>query len=627
MARATRILVTLALVCGALAVSSSRSARALTPESTLSYTSEPGDYIGLGGSGSFSPSNSTLTMDGDATAVILSAEVPFDRFTAVIAAPQGQHLTPRTYTGATRWGNNVGAEPGVTAYGFGRGCNTAVGSFELHQLYLDSAGTPIYVDADLVQHCEGPNVPALHVHMFSDALAAANPPTTSDDAFTVESDTTASITAADLLLNDRDPDPADSVTSVRIAGGPAHGFLTPTPDGFDYTPDAAFDGYDSFTYEAEDTTGRWSSAGTVALTVGTPPQDLFTYEGATGESVSQGRTATFVHADSEFEMQGSHDALRLDVRGNQETWTVALQAPAGEQLTPGTYPDAVRGAAEGKAGLDVSGDGRGCSSAFGNFTINAIAFADDGTPSMLDADLEQHCEVASWPALRASIRYHIPAVRPVTNTDEYTAPGAIAEPSPGVLTNDSDADPRNELTSLLMSRPQHGSVSLDVNGAFAYQADAGYVGDDHFVYRAADPFGLKSVPTIVTVHSTAPPVPDTAYLTLHDSNGGTQRIGGSIARGDLVVQNVHGWSTVNGSARVDDHLGGRAIIRFVMQPTATAGVVTGTVTVVDSRLGGTRTYRVTEATTRAPNQVSGNAKRIGRRVAYLRFSVTDQRSG
>jgi hypothetical protein len=277
--------------------------------------------------------------------------------------------------------------------------------------------------------------------------------------------------------------------------------------------------------------------------------------------------------------------------------------------------------------LDVSGNGHGCSAIFGSFTINAISLAEDGTPTMLDADVVQHCDAPTAPALRASIRYHLPAVRPATNVDEYTAPGAIAEPAPGVLTNDSDADPRNGLTSLLLSRPQHGSVSLDANGAFAYQANAGFVGDDHFAYRAADPFGLASVPTIVTVHSTAPPSPDTAYLTVHDSVGGIQRIGGPITRGDLAVQNLNGWSTVDGTVRVDDRLGGRAVVTFAMAPSATAGVVTGTVTIVDPRLGGTKRYRVTETTTRAPNQVSGTAKRIGRRIPYLRFSVTDQRAG
>ena len=67
-----------------------------------------------------------------------------------------------------------------------------------------------------------------------------------------------------LLLNDSDPD-ADSITAAK-ATNPAHGLVTVTAaGGFTYTPNANYNGLDSFTYTASD--GVLQTAATVSLTV------------------------------------------------------------------------------------------------------------------------------------------------------------------------------------------------------------------------------------------------------------------------------------------------------------------------------------------------------------------------
>jgi VCBS repeat-containing protein len=76
-------------------------------------------------------------------------------------------------------------------------------------------------------------------------------PVTSSDAYATNEDMTLTVPAAGVLGNDTDVD-SPSLSSVLVSG-PGHGSLTLKPDGsFIYTPDANYNGSDSFTYKAND---------------------------------------------------------------------------------------------------------------------------------------------------------------------------------------------------------------------------------------------------------------------------------------------------------------------------------------------------------------------------------------
>jgi VCBS repeat-containing protein len=92
-------------------------------------------------------------------------------------------------------------------------------------------------------------------------------PIQANDAFALDEDVTLVVPAAKgVLANDTDVD-SDSLTAVLVSG-PAHGTLEFKSDGsFTYTPDANFQGVDSFTYRASDGTLS-SNAATVTLNVG-----------------------------------------------------------------------------------------------------------------------------------------------------------------------------------------------------------------------------------------------------------------------------------------------------------------------------------------------------------------------
>ena len=84
--------------------------------------------------------------------------------------------------------------------------------------------------------------------------AVNDAPIAADDAYSTSPRTRAlTVAAPGVLANDTDVD-GDPLTAVLVTG-PSHGTLTLNANGsFTYTPDANFNGTDSFTYRANDGT-------------------------------------------------------------------------------------------------------------------------------------------------------------------------------------------------------------------------------------------------------------------------------------------------------------------------------------------------------------------------------------
>ncbi len=84
--------------------------------------------------------------------------------------------------------------------------------------------------------------------------------------------------------------------------------------------------------------------------------------------------------------------------------------------------------------------------------------------------------------------------RPAGHADTYTTtqeqPLVVAAGS-GLLANDSDRDD-SELSAILISGPQHGTLDLNPDGSFTYTPDAGFSGTDSFTYRASDGVSSES---------------------------------------------------------------------------------------------------------------------------------------
>lgn len=90
------------------------------------------------------------------------------------------------------------------------------------------------------------------------------PPVANDDTAVLDEDGSVII---DVAANDYDLDQTLDLSSLAVATGPVHGVVTSNGDGtFVYTPDANFNGTDSFTYDISDTFGDHATA-TVSVTV------------------------------------------------------------------------------------------------------------------------------------------------------------------------------------------------------------------------------------------------------------------------------------------------------------------------------------------------------------------------
>ncbi|HET7670795.1 MAG TPA: Ig-like domain-containing protein, partial [Burkholderiales bacterium] len=124
-------------------------------------------------------------------------------------------------------------------------------------------------------------------------------PVAEADSYSTNEDTPLAVTAGGLLANDSDVD-GDALSALLIAG-PAHGSLILNADGtFSYTPDANFNGADSFTYRAAD--GSLSSAAaTVHLTIA-----------AVNDDPTAAPDAYAVNEDVTLDVDAAHGVLSND---------------------------------------------------------------------------------------------------------------------------------------------------------------------------------------------------------------------------------------------------------------------------------------------------------------------------
>jgi hypothetical protein len=145
---------------------------------------------------------------------------------------------------------------------------------------------------------------------------------------------------------------------------------------------------------------------------------------------------------------------------------------------------------------------------------------------------------------------------PLGVNDAYTVSedGVLDVPTPGVLLNDLDVD-RDGLSAVLVSGPQHGSLTFNADGSFQYTPALNYNGPDGFTYRASDGVaqsGLVSVDLTVSAVNDAPTaVADQATTDEDGSAAGnvlandTDVDGAAPANVDLVAGPTRGSVTLD----------------------------------------------------------------------------------
>lgn len=147
----------------------------------FSYVSDPNEYIGQGGSATWTDAQGTWQVrrnfdqgisfsfysDNLSTLWFLDFSAPFDA-----------DLTTGNYPNAQRWPFQIQERPGLSVTGEGRGCNSLTGDFTVTSVNYGSSAEVLKFSAAFVQYCEGGN-PALRgtidfvdesVFIFTDAF-------------------------------------------------------------------------------------------------------------------------------------------------------------------------------------------------------------------------------------------------------------------------------------------------------------------------------------------------------------------------------------------------------------------------------------------------------------------------
>ena len=126
----------------------------------LVMNSDSGDYIGGGGTYSYTPENALIAAGGTRRGVGFGLDAANgDDWSGSFSPADGDIIAPGRYTGATRDAFR-GTGPGIEVTGNGRGCNEIEGEFTVHEATFDPDGRMRSIALDFVQHCEG-GAPAL----------------------------------------------------------------------------------------------------------------------------------------------------------------------------------------------------------------------------------------------------------------------------------------------------------------------------------------------------------------------------------------------------------------------------------------------------------------------------------
>lgn len=94
--------------------------------------------------------------------------------------------------------------------------------------------------------------------------------------------------------------------------------------------------------------------------------------------------------------------------------------------------------------------------------------------------------------------------------------GSLSVAAPGVLENDSDGG--RSLQAVLVTRPAHGAVRLNTDGAFTYVGEKNYHGTDSFTYRAVRKADAERLATFrASMSAQSAKATDTTAVSIRDN--------------------------------------------------------------------------------------------------------------
>lgn len=378
-------------------------APAVHADTGVIYYSQPGDYIG-GGIGQ--QQTATVTGSGSNTMLTFS----FSGFTATFKAPTGEQLvTGKRFPGATRYPFNSATRPGLSVSGNGRGCNTLTGWFEVKEALYDGSGQPARIAIDFKQNCEGGTAALIGAIRYNSNLPTELP------AGVAIAGTTQSVMGNQAVVLNGGASFIGAVGTTPVyhwtqVSGPSVTLNGANTYLADFVAPLVPPGGEDLVFQLTVSSGPDTPVDTDSVTIKvnskTDPQTYIQFNSEAGDYIGGGQSRRYTLVDGTFAAsQNYRGGVTVNFNGSSR-WTLSFGPPQGTPFAEGTYTGAQRFAfaAAGSPGMDISGDGRGCNTISGQFTVNAIQF----TGSVVDryaADFEQHCEGGAA-ALRGQVRWN-----------------------------------------------------------------------------------------------------------------------------------------------------------------------------------------------------------------------------
>jgi hypothetical protein len=209
----------------------------------------------------------------------------------------------------------------------------------------------------------------------------------------------------------------------------------------------------------------------------------------------------------------------VNLGAERTTGAVALTGTGGGSLVTVNF-HVLTNAPLGPSVIDLAADVSGP----GSLPVTALSDANDISgalqpynliPALQDNTTELPTySYSGFDSLDSVINVTGTNLRPIASNDSYSIteralasdPSLAPSANSGVLAN--DFDPQNiPLTTILVSPPSHGSLTLNTDGSFVYTPNTGYLGTDSFTYFASDGFhnsNLAAVSLTVTARLSIP---------------------------------------------------------------------------------------------------------------------------
>jgi hypothetical protein len=417
-------------------------------ESFVTMVSHRGDYIGQGNSRYFHPGNTSFFAQwGDHVRLVVDGGSYGERFNFHFAAADGKRLEVGVYERAQAWPSQEPGRPGMDIFGEGRACREVTGRFVVKDIELTEPDTVSRLWILFQFSCEGADPPLIgeiRIGIPGDggdlivgprAVRWPNLPAGGVAAVVpvraVNTSTSSLGVASASLKGSRDMKiRLDECSGMTLASNESCAVwvrFSPSDPGIQkgrlrITETSGFAHITTFK-------GKVAGQAEVSPIPGRPGgskesgSSLFSFRSDPGDYIGQGEERSFDSSNADFFVTGNHHGIDAEIltHGDALNWSATFVPVAGDILAPGLiFLEARRAVFEaGRAGLDISGEARGCNTLEGEFTVHAMRMNDFGKVVEFAASFEQHCE-GREPALRGMFRYQ--NTQPAPTLSPYPSP-------------------------------------------------------------------------------------------------------------------------------------------------------------------------------------------------------------